>query len=66
MSPKAKRRLRRAAKAFLLTLSISFIWAMARLYVRPDPFVGSPPRRHAERRNALRLDHHGEWLARFG
>lgn len=66
MSPKTARRLRRAAKAILLTLSISFVWATAKLYWPPDRFTGSPPRRYAERRNALRLERHGEWYARFG
>ncbi|HTK05194.1 MAG TPA: hypothetical protein VL500_06410 [Candidatus Eisenbacteria bacterium] len=66
MSPKASRRLRRTVKTVLLTLTVSFVWATAKLYWPPDPFVGSPPRRYTERRNALRLDRHGEWLARFG
>ncbi|HTM67777.1 MAG TPA: hypothetical protein VL426_00620, partial [Candidatus Binatia bacterium] len=66
MSPTPRRRLRRAAKAVLLILTVSFVWAMARLYWPPERFTGSPPRRYAERRNALRLDHHGEWLSRFG
>lgn len=66
MSPKTASRLRRLLKVALCTLSVSFAWALLKLYWPKERFVGSPPRAYAVQRNSLDFREHGRWYAKFG